>query len=108
MTLQRVCMMFESHEQQNRALRQRFGKRLWYIEVIAVNPEQQGRGLGSKIMRTVLQRTKNDPVFLECTDESNVGFYEKFGFRTVNEAVLRDGDDVTKSWVMVKTTSPLE
>lgn len=100
--------MFESHERQRQVLRQKFGKRLWYVEVIAVNPACQGRGLGSKMMEAVLRWIQDEPVFLECTDKSNVGFYEKFGFRVVDEAELRDGDDVTKSWIMIRCGKSLE
>lgn len=100
--------MFESHERQRQLLREKFGNRLWYVEVIAVNPDRQGRGLGSRMMQAVLEVIQSEPVFLECTDKSNIGFYEKFGFRVVDEAKLQDGDDVTISWIMIRAGKSLE
>lgn len=94
--------MMEEHEKRFRQLQDRFGKQIWYIEVIAVDPNRQGFGLGGKIMKAVLKQIGSYPVALECTDRSNVGFYEKFGFRVVLEAELCDGEDAVTLWIMVR------
>ena len=79
---------------------------LWYLEVVAVHPSLQGRGLGGEAMRCVLEQVKGDPVVLECTERSNVRFYEKLGFECVEEVVLVDSSvnsvEECRMWVMLR------
>jgi hypothetical protein len=46
------------------------------------------------------------PVYLECSDGKNVGFYEKHGFKVVSEVRLVDpyikADEGVRLWVMAK------
>ena len=52
------------------------------LKNLAVNPEHRGKGYGTQLVRHMLKlfapRTRTMYV---GTDESNVGFYERFGFR---------------------------
>ena len=75
---------------------------LWYLEIIAVHPDLQGQGLVGKIMRQTLEQIGNEPVFLECTREDNLGFYERLGFRIVKRVVLEDEGDDLVYWVMLR------
>ena len=79
---------------------------VWYLEVVAVHPLLQGQGLGGEAMRCVLELVKGDPLILECTERSNVGFYEKLGFKQVEEVVLADPSvdnaEECRMWVMLK------
>ena len=81
---------------------------VWYLEVVAVHPSLQGRGLGGEAMRRVLELAKGDPIVLECTEHSNVAFYEKLGFECVEEVVLVDpsANDVEECrlWVMFRVS----
>ncbi|KAJ5681855.1 Acyl-CoA N-acyltransferase [Penicillium maclennaniae] len=79
-------------------------KKLWYLEVIAVHPALQSRGLGGGVMRWIMESVGDQPIYLECTARGNVPFYEAFGFRVVEEVELIDDDDVEKLvyWVMVR------
>ena len=61
--------------------------------MIVVNPAYQGMGIGGQLMRELVDRIGNFPSFLECTNASNVPFYEKFGYQVVREAVLRSSDE---------------
>lgn len=80
--------------------------RVWYLEVVAVHPSLQGCGLGGEAMTCVLEQVKGDPLVLECTERSNVGFYEKLGFECIEEVVLvdpsADSGDECRMWVMLK------
>jgi predicted N-acetyltransferase YhbS len=80
---------------------------VWYLEVVAVHPSLQGRGIGGEAMKCVLEQVKGDPLVLECTERSNIRFYEKLGFECVEEVVLVDPstNDVEecRTWVMLKT-----
>ncbi|KAH3342893.1 hypothetical protein KXV52_000530 [Aspergillus fumigatus] len=75
---------------------------LWYLEVIAVHPYLQGRGLGKKALRSVLDHTNDEPIILECTKKDNVVVYERLGFKVVEEVKLvQDGAGV-KLWFMLR------
>lgn len=57
-------------------------------------------------MRWILEHVHDDPLYLECTREENVGFYESLGLRVAEEVELVDGasqtgEHVFKHWVMV-------
>ena len=58
---------------------------LCYLSHIGVAPEQQGRGLGSALMRDGLAHADRNGVatWLETSKTANVSYYEGFGFRTV-------------------------
>jgi ribosomal protein S18 acetylase RimI-like enzyme len=52
--------------------------RHWYVNFVATNPYLQGQGYGSMIMRK-----ERADCFLDCGNEKNKGFYERFGFVVV-------------------------
>lgn len=53
----------------------------WYLGGVAVAPSEQGRGLGTRLIREGLGHTGQLPVYLEC-EEGLTRYYETFGFRT--------------------------
>jgi ribosomal protein S18 acetylase RimI-like enzyme len=66
----------------------------WYLGVLGVAPEAQGRGLGGALMRPILERADAErlPVTLETTRAANVEVYRRFGFEvTANESLPPDG-----------------
>lgn len=75
------------------ALKQCNGK-MTYLEVIAVMPFLQGKGLGKVLMDKVLELAGDEPIFLECTDTKNIQFYTKFGFKIMNQETLDDNETV--------------
>lgn len=72
----------------------------WYLAQIGTDPAAQGRGVGSALMREGLARCDADrlPVYLESSKESNVPFYERFGFAVTSEIKLPDGPVVWGMW----------
>lgn len=68
-------------------------ERLWHLDSVAVEPELQGRGIGSALIEFGLARARADQsgVFLETGTPRNVPYYERFGFRTVADADAPDG-----------------
>jgi len=56
----------------------------YYLGVIGVAPELQGRGVGKQLLGSFCDLSGSDPlssgVYLETAEESNVGFYESAGF----------------------------
>ena len=54
----------------------------YYLELLGVLPEQQGRGIGSAMLRELVRRADTDEVgcYLETADPRNLPLYERFGF----------------------------
>jgi ribosomal protein S18 acetylase RimI-like enzyme len=61
----------------------------WYLSMVGVAPDCQRRGLGSAVLRPVLDRARDSrvPVFLETLARRNIGFYEKNGFTAIDHGV---------------------
>ena len=59
----------------------------FYIWYLGVNPEAQGQGLGSALIRYVqtLAGDAQKPIYLETHTTSNVAYYEHLGFKTLAE-----------------------
>lgn len=53
-----------------------------YVPYIGVAPEAQGAGLGTRLLRTTLERADADglPTYLEATSEQNAALYARLGF----------------------------
>ncbi|MDP1920890.1 MAG: GNAT family N-acetyltransferase [Myxococcales bacterium] len=53
-----------------------------YLMQLAVEPREQGRGLGSALLKEGLERSERAgrAVWLETTNQRNVAFYERHGF----------------------------
>jgi GNAT superfamily N-acetyltransferase len=60
---------------------------VWYLDAIGVEPARQGHGVGSALIRHGLQAAEDAGVdaFLETGVAGNVPYYERFGFRVVEE-----------------------
>jgi GNAT superfamily N-acetyltransferase len=61
------------------------GDRHWLVHMMAVDPDRQGRGVGSRLLEHVLARTTDEatsaaPSVLTTHRERNVVFYERAGF----------------------------
>ena len=64
----------------------------YYLGVIGVDPTSHGQGIGMQLLEAFCARSVNDPqsrgVYLETAKESNVGFYERAGFRETGRGTL--------------------
>ncbi len=58
-----------------------------YLFFLGVEPELQGRGYASKVMRPMLNRADREgfPCYLDNTSEKNLPIYRHFGFEVVEE-----------------------
>jgi ribosomal protein S18 acetylase RimI-like enzyme len=72
----------------------------WYLMLVGVDPELQGRGVGSAIIREGLARADREsrPCYLETSEARNLGLYERHGFAVLEEATL--GKDGPQAWAM--------
>lgn len=62
----------------------------FYLPMIGIDPEHQGRGLGSALMRPVLERCDREGrgAYLESSNERNLALYERNGFRVTESLRL--------------------
>lgn len=72
----------------------------YYLEIIGVEPEHQGKGIGSQLMASVLSRADQEgaPAYLENSKERNLPLYERHGFRVTKELHLPKGGPTV--WLM--------
>lgn len=65
----------------------------FYLPMIGVDPQHQGRGLGAELLRPVLNRCDRDriPAYLESSNERNITLYERHGFRVTDALRLPKG-----------------
>jgi GNAT superfamily N-acetyltransferase len=61
----------------------------WYLLVVGVIPEKQGRGHGRALLKPIVTRadTGRVPICLDTAQPNVRAFYERLGFRPVTETV---------------------
>lgn len=74
----------------------------WYLSALGVDPDRQGQGIGSALLRLVLDRADADgtPAYLETATARNVLLYERHGFEVVEELILPRTD--IRGWLMLR------
>lgn len=74
----------------------------WYLAMVAVEPSQQGKGLGKALIEHGLARADADrvPCYLETSNERNLPLYERSGFKVVESFVLVEGGP--SGWGMLR------
>jgi ribosomal protein S18 acetylase RimI-like enzyme len=70
------------------------------LRIVAVDPEHQGRGIGTLLVEPMLRRSSDESVgtALLCTKASNVAFYRKFGFSVTSEFTIPNGPTLWQMW----------
>ncbi|KPC68843.1 puromycin N-acetyltransferase [Streptomyces sp. NRRL F-6602] len=74
----------------------------WFLGTVGVDPDAQGRGLGSAVIRAGLAAADEagQPAFLETSAERNVALYERLGFSVTATVDLPDGGP--RTWAMLR------
>jgi ribosomal protein S18 acetylase RimI-like enzyme len=72
----------------------------FYLSALGVEPQRQGEGVGSALLRPVLDRCdqRRIPAYLETATARNVLLYERLGFDVVEELTLPRSD--VHGWLM--------
>jgi ribosomal protein S18 acetylase RimI-like enzyme len=72
----------------------------YYLPVIGILPEWQGRGFGSALLRPMLERCDREqlPAYLEASSPRNRDLYERHGFEVVEE--IHVAKDSPPMWPM--------
>ena len=72
----------------------------YYLSMLGVEPAAQGRGLGSRLLRPMLDRMDGEgvPGYLESSSPRNIDFYARHGFRVTGEVKLPRGPVLWLMW----------
>jgi GNAT superfamily N-acetyltransferase len=72
----------------------------YYLAVVGVEPSWQGKGLGTALMRPMLERCDREgmPAYLEATSERNRACYERNGFAVTREIPIPGGPTAWAMW----------
>jgi glucosamine-phosphate N-acetyltransferase len=68
------------------------GGKVGHIEDVAVRKEYQGKGIGQKVVKALLEYAKKEGCYktiLDCTDDL-ISFYEKMGFKRHSNSMRFD------------------
>lgn len=71
-----------------------------YLFLLATRPDHQSRGIGSTLLRTMLDTCDRDgtDAYLEATSEGNRKLYVNHGFEVIGEIRLPDGPSLWPMW----------
>jgi GNAT superfamily N-acetyltransferase len=74
----------------------------WYLLILGVEPEYQGKGIGTSLITPGLARADAEglPCYLETSKERNLPFYQRHGFEVRQEDDIPGGGP--KVWMMVR------
>ena len=74
----------------------------WYLAIIGVALEYQGKGYASKLIRGMLPRIDAECMtcYLDTAEEKNIALYQHFGFKVINESVV-PGTTI-RLWAMLR------
>jgi ribosomal protein S18 acetylase RimI-like enzyme len=74
----------------------------WHLAFLAVHPDEQDHGLGSKLMKHVHEGldATGTPAYLEATNANNVRLYRRHGYTDMEpyEMLLPDGTPFFRMW----------
>ena len=72
----------------------------WYLSVLSVSPESQGKGFGSALLQPGLEAADRDRTgcWLETQRESNIPFYSRFGFELLRKLEVEPGVPLWLMW----------
>jgi hypothetical protein len=74
----------------------------WFLMIIGVVPELQGKGCASVLLAPILARIDQQhlPCYLDTEVDNNVAIYNRYGFRVVDDSIIVDTG--VRSWGMLR------
>jgi GNAT superfamily N-acetyltransferase len=72
----------------------------FYLRILGVEPAHQRRGIGSRLMRPVLERCDRERIgaYLFSTKQQNVPLYERNGFRVMERLDIPGAPPLWTMW----------
>jgi GNAT superfamily N-acetyltransferase len=72
----------------------------YYLPLVGIAPEWQGRGFGSALLRSILTRCDREtvPAYLEATSPRNRALYERHDFAVLEEIRVKDSPPMWRMW----------
>ncbi len=73
-----------------------------YLNALCVSPNHQGNGFSNMLLKSMFKRLyeENLPCYMETQKPHIVPFYEKFGFKVVDEQQIPETD--LTNWAMIR------
>lgn len=73
-----------------------------YLSALGVDPARQGQGIGTALMRPMLERCDREgfPAYLETATARNLPLYQRQGFAVVGEMTLEEAG--VSGWLMLR------
>ena len=67
----------------------------WYLAILAVDPQHQGKGYASKLLNEMLANIDGEGLhcYVETETEKNVSMYQHFGFEVIDEFIVPETKD---------------
>jgi len=77
----------------------------WYLQNIAVKPEEQGKGYGGMLLKPMIKKIESEglPIYLETNNERNLSFYQKHGFEIIKHEMIPETN--VPLWCMLRKPS---
>jgi GNAT superfamily N-acetyltransferase len=69
----------------------------YYLFALGTDPAFQGQGIGAALLAPTLAKSDREglPAYLESSNKRNVPFYQRCGFRVLQEIVVPNGPTIT-------------
>lgn len=73
----------------------------WYLAAIGTDPSHQRQGIGSALVVPILRQCDKSklPAYLESSNEANIPFYQRHGFKVTSELEVPGGPTL---WAMLR------
>jgi len=83
-------------------------KEHWYLAVLAVEPQYQGKGYGGKLLNGMLSIIDKEGLscYVETEGEKNVSLYQHFGFNAIDKFVVPDTTEKMVAMLREPKTQP--
>jgi ribosomal protein S18 acetylase RimI-like enzyme len=97
-----IDRMFEIERYTSKIHHETIKENLWHLSPIGVDPEHQGKGYASKLLRAMMKKFDEEKVacFLETQVERNVEIYKRYGFTIANKTKIPKTE--LTHWIMIR------
>ncbi|MHA2287836.1 MAG: GNAT family N-acetyltransferase [Promethearchaeota archaeon] len=97
--LKRTMTVFNYMEEKHKKL---VSNDHWYFQQIAVKPEEQGKGYGGLLIKTMLKIIDKEelPIYVDTNTVKAMSIYQKYGFEILEHVMIPETD--VPLWCMLR------